>query len=159
MKVIFEFDKEESIQFLEQKLRSFIRFAYGWLSTDGEVLGYILAVTHFIISAVLYLLIIACHIVYPNTTFQIGVFICIFLVWIHHMLFKVCLSVVAEKEFTSVEAPSLVLFNKILSAIGISFESFTNYFMVAETVCVIMFGLELSSKLTIFLYKNYGILY
>ena len=144
---------------MEQKMRNFIKFSYSWLSTDGEVLGHILATTHFIISGVLYLLIVACHIVYPNTYFQIGVFVCIFMVWLQHVVLKVCISVIAEKEFTTVEAPSLLLFKEALSLFGISFSSFMDYFVVAETVCVGMFGLELLSKLSLFLYRNYGYTY
>lgn len=159
MKITFEFDRLETISSMEQKMRNFIKFSYSWLSTDGEVLGHILAVTHFIISGVLYLLIIACHIVYPSTYFQIGVFVCVLIVWLQHILLKVCISVIAEKEFTNVSAPSLLLFKEALGLLGISFTDFMDYFVVAETVCVGMFGLELLSKLSVFLYGNYGYTY
>lgn len=155
MKITFEFDRNQTIQNLEQNMRKFIKFCYGWLSNDGEVLGYILSVTHFIISGVLYLLIIACHLIYPNTYFQIGVFLCIFIVWLQHVLLKVCISVIAEKELTNTIAPSRLLFKQTLSLFGINFNNYMDHFLVAETVCVGMFGLELLSKLSVFLYDKY----
>ena len=148
--------RDQWIESLKNGLIKFIKTIYGWISKDDEFLGHVLASSHFIISATFYLLIIACHIIYPSLYFQIFVFICIVIIWLQHVFLKVCISIVAEKELTKVYAPSIPLFEVFLKYFNLTFENFTNYFLTAETVCVIMFGLEIMSRLGILLYDTYN---
>jgi hypothetical protein len=50
MKFILDLQREKLINLLESFIRNLIRILYQWLTNDGEVLGYILAVSHFVIS-------------------------------------------------------------------------------------------------------------
>jgi hypothetical protein len=150
--------RDQWIESLKNGLIKFIKAVYGWISKDDEFLGHVLASSHFIISATFYLLIVACHIIYPSVYFQIFVFTVIVIIWLQHVFLKACISIVAEKELTKVYAPSIPLFEVLLKYFNLSFEDFTNYFLTAETVCVIIFGLELLSKLSVYLYEKNGIL-
>jgi hypothetical protein len=143
MKIQIELDKDNLIEKLEQKLRFCITFAYRWLTNEGEALGYILGSLHFMLFVFLVLLVIACHTVYTNFWFQFSVFICIFLIWIQHIFLKVCISIVAEKNFTNSTSP----FHRLLEdVLNISPANFGNYFVVAETAALGSFGLELISR-------------
>lgn len=151
--------RDQWIESIKYGMIKFIKFVYGWISRDNEFLGHVLAVSHFIISATFYLLILACHTVYPSIYFQIFVFVFVVIIWLQHVLFKVCISILAEQELTQMHAPSIPLFEIVLSWLNLTFDHFTNYFLTAETVCVLMFSLEMVSKLSVYFYKNYGIAY
>ena len=148
--------RDQWIESLKNGLIKFIKTIYSWISKDDEFLGHVLASSHFIISATFYLLIVACHVIYPNLYFQIFVFTCIFIIWLQHVFLKVCISIVAEKELTKVYAPSIPLFEIFLKYFHLTVDDFTNYFLTAETVCVGMFGLEIMSRVGILLYDLYN---
>ena len=148
--------RDQWINSLKNGMITLIRNIYSWISKDDEFLGHVLAVTHFIISATFYLLIVACHIIYPSIYFQTFVFICIVVIWLQHVFLRVCISIVAEKELTKLYAPSVPLFELILKYFNLTFEHFTNYFLTAETVCVAMFGLEIMSRVITLLYESYN---
>jgi len=148
--------KDQWIESLTTGLIRFIKSIYGWISKDDDFLGHVLASSHFIISATFYLLIVACHIIYPSLYFQLFVFSCIVVIWLQHIFLRVCISIVAEKELTKMHAPSIPLFEIFLDYVGLTFEDFTNYFLTAETVCVGMFGLEIMSRLLLVLYDLYN---
>lgn len=151
--------RDQWINSLKSNMISFITYIYGWISRDDEFLGHVLAVAHFIISATFYLLIVACHTVYPSIYFQLFVFFFVLVIWLQHVFLKVCISIVAEKELTKLHAPSIPLFEFVLQKLNLTFEHFTNYFITAETVCVVMFSLEMLSKLSVILYEKYDIHY
>jgi hypothetical protein len=138
----------------EENLRAFIRFIYSWLSTDGEVLGYILGVCHFVISTTIFVMVVVAHTLYPVLWFQIIVFVLLFVIWIQHVFFKVCISIVAEQKLTQKEPPFFQIIRDILH---IQPTEFVNYFLVAETVWVGCFSLELVAKLSVFLYDYYDL--
>jgi hypothetical protein len=138
----------------EENLRVFIRFIYSWLSTDGEVLGYILGVCHFVISATIFVMVVVAHTLYPVLWFQILVFVLLLVIWIQHVFFKVCISIVAEQKLTQKEPPFFQIIRDILH---IQPSEFINYFLVAETVWVGCFSLELVAKLSVFLYDYYDL--
>ena len=151
--------RDKWIDILKNGMIDFIRKVYGWISKDNEFLGHVLASSHFIISATFYILIFACHVIYPSVYFQIFVFVCIVIIWLQHVFLKVCISFVAEKELTKFHAPSIPLFEVVLKYFGLTFDDFTNYFITAETVCILMFTLEMLSKLSVFFYKKYDVIY
>lgn len=151
--------RDQWIESLKNGMIKFIKTVYSWISKDDEFLGHVLASSHFIISATFYLLIVACHVIYPSTYFQLFVFICLVIIWLQHVFLKVCVSIIAEKELTKLHAPSIPLFEIVLKYFHLTFENFTSYFLTAETVCVGMFGLEMLSKLSVYLYKNYNSVY
>lgn len=151
--------RDQWIESLKNGMIKFIKFVYSWISKDDEFLGHVLAVSHFIISATFYLLILACHTVYPSLYFQLFVFSFVVIIWLQHVFFKVCISILAEKELTKFYSPSIPLFEVVLRWFNLTFEHFTNYFLTAETICVLMFSLEMLSKLSVYLYEKNGIHY
>ena len=57
-------NKQEIIDYLEYFLRNLIGFLYKWLTTDGEVLGYIVIIIHILCSITTFLCIIYSHTIY-----------------------------------------------------------------------------------------------
>jgi hypothetical protein len=145
---------ESILEKYEENLRVFIRFIYSWLSTDGEVLGYILGVCHFVISVTISVMVVVSHTLYPVLWFQILVFVLLLVIWIQHVFFKVCISIVAEQKLTNNEPPFFQIIRDILH---IQPTEFINYFLVAETVWVGCFSLELLAKLSVYLYDYYDL--
>lgn len=151
MQIIIE---TSTIEKLETYTRNAIRFLYGWISKDGEVLGYILGVVHFVISMTIIAMIIISHTLYPSFIFQVCVFVCLFVIWLQHIVLKVCISIVAEKNFTNHEPPFYKIIRDIL---GINPDDFTTYFVIAETMAVGCFGLEILGRVSVFIHEFYGI--
>jgi hypothetical protein len=140
MKIEIDIDKDKIIQSTESFLRKFVTFAYKWLTTDGEILGYILGFLHFITSIFIFILLIVSHTIYPALWLQIVVFILLFIIWIQHVVLKVCVSVVAEKILTTNESP----FHKILEDLfGVTSSTFSNYLVTSETIALGCFALEI----------------
>jgi hypothetical protein len=138
----------------ERYVRELITFLYSWLTTDGEVLGYILGVCHFVISITISVMVLVSHTIYPIVWFQILVFVLLLFIWIQHVFLKVCISIVAEQKLTQKEPPFFQIIRDILQ---IQPTEFVNYFLVAETTWVGCFALELLAKLSLFLYEYYGV--
>lgn len=145
--------RDQWIESLKNRMIDFIRKIYGWISKDDDFLGHVLASSHFILSGTFYMLILACHTVYPSLYFQIFVFTCLFVIWLQHVFLKVCVSIVAEKELTKLYSPSVPLFEMVLKYFGLTFNDFATYFLMAETVCITMFGLEIVSRIILLFYK------
>jgi len=142
------------IEKLERYTRNIIRFLYGWLTTDGVVLGYILGVVHFVISMTIIAMVVVSHTLYPSFWFQLGVFICLFVIWLQHVLLKVCIAIVAEQKLTNHEPPFYKIIRDVL---GINPDDFTTYFVIAETMAVGCFGLEILARISVFAHEFYGI--
>lgn len=150
MKVIIDIDKHYIIEKLETFLRHFVMIGYKWLTTEGEILGYILGVLHFMISTTIFILLIVSHTIYPAFWLQVTVFVLIVIIWIQHIMLKVCVSVVAEKKLTMNESP----FHSILeNMFHVDSETFSNYFVTAETAAIVCLGLELISRISIYLQR------
>jgi hypothetical protein len=61
---------------------------------------------------------------------------------------------VAEKNFTQTVSPFYTLSKDIL---GIPTDDIITYFLIAETVAVICFGLEISRSSSLWLYSSFNI--
>jgi hypothetical protein len=145
MRVTIDIDREYVIQKLDYFLRTFIQFAYRWLTSEGEVLGYILGFVHFITSIFIFILLIVSHTIYPAFWLQAVVFVLLLIIWIQHVVLKVCISVVSEKVLTDNESP----FHKLLEDLfGIKSAEFSNYLVTVETVAIGCFSLELLANLS-----------
>ena len=144
----------EPVEKAERYLRQAVTFLYSWLSTDGEVLGYILGVCHFVLSGTISVMVVVSHTLYPVAWFQVLIFLLLLLIWAQHVFFKVCISIVAEQKLTNREPPFFQIIRDVLHIQPIEF---VNYFLVAETVWVGCFGLELLSKLSVYIHKYYGL--
>ena len=139
---------------MDSYIRKTIRFLYGWLSTDGEVLGYILGVIHVIFGITLPAMVIVSHTIYPALWLQFVVFIILLLVWLHHIFLRVRIIIVSERNLTQKESPYFRIFQDLT---GVDGESMVNYLAVFETAAILCLALELVSKFSIMTYRSYGI--
>ena len=117
-------------------------------------MGYILGVWPFMGSMTIVVCGILSHTWYPVTWFQVLVFACLILIWLQHIFLQVCVFFIAERKLTSKEPPFYEIIRDVLH---VEPENFTLHFLVAETVAVGCFSLELISKLSVFLYEYYGV--
>ena len=147
----------ETKEILQQWLISAITFGYKWLTTDAEILGYILAVLHVLVATTLMVCYTLSHTVYPTWQFKLGLFVCLLVVWLQHIFFNVCIATVAELSLTKIQAPSNIylsyVFNKLL---GTTLSDVMIHLVLCETVAVYCFGLEMVSLLANYIYTIYN---
>jgi len=141
------------VEKLENYTRNIITFLYSWISTDGEILGYILGVVHITLCTALGIMIIVSHTLYPVFWLQLLVFFFLFITWLQHLFLQVCILFLAEKTLTNNEPPFYTIVREVL---GINIEDFIKYFFIAETSVVGCLGLELISKISVYIHEFYG---
>ncbi len=155
MKIVIDFDRKAVIQFFQKYIVQSIRFLYNWLTTDGEVLGYILAIFHFMISVSVFSMVIFSHTIYPSFYFQLLTFIVLFVIWLQHIFLRVCVYVVAEKELTQTVSPYSEMLKELLKTYNIKSDQFITYFILTETVGVGCFALELISRTSVYVQRYF----
>jgi hypothetical protein len=159
MKFTIELQREKLINLLESFVRNLIGILYQWLTNDGEVLGYILAVSHFVISIFIFIILIVSHTIYPALWLQFVVWLSITLIWLQHVFLKVCISIVAEERLTNNTAPFFDIVKNICELFHISSDRFVDNILVAETVAIICFGLVLIGRLSVYFHKYFSLAY
>lgn len=142
------------VEKLENYTRNIISFLYSWLTTDGEVLGYVLGVLHIMIGTTIPIMIIISHSIYPAFWFQCLAFGIVLLVWLQHVFLRVCIIVVAEKNFTKGGSPYFRMFK---DTTGIDGEVLVDYLVVFETGALVGLAMGLLRQLSVFIYEFYGI--
>lgn len=151
MKLVVEF----SSGVIVEKLFFIIRTFFGWFSTKGEILGYILAVFHFIISAGLVTLLLISHTIYPSVWLKLFVFTCLLLIWLQHVALDLCIVTVWEKQLTTGEiTPFHRIVKDILAVFNLTLKDYDTYLIITESVAVGCFALELISHLSVYLMTN-----
>jgi len=159
MQIIVDINKDIIIEKLVKFLNYTISFLYKWLSTDGEVLGYILGTIHVILSIFILVCVFISHTIYPIFWFQCMVFVWLFLIWVQHVVLKVCVVIIAEKNLTQNQSPYYEIMGELLNKFfNIKLEDFIHYILVGETTAVACFGLEIVSKISEYIQKAYGII-
>ena len=153
MKIEIEIDKEKIIEVLQTNLKKIFCFLYGWFTTDGEILGYILGIWHIMISIALIICIFLSHTFFPYVWFQVGCFICLFCIWLQHILLHVCVVFLAEIDLTKKHPPFYTVVENIT---GFKLEEYQVYFLLVETTAVGVFFLELIGKFSLFLFEQYN---
>lgn len=151
MRLIIDLNKEFIIEKVKTWIITVITFVYSWFTHEGEVLGYILGVFHITISVTIGIFIILSHTFYPDYYLQLGVFVCLFIIWIHHLIFNICIVVLAEQGLTKNESPYTEFVKTFLNYFKIDITQFPIYFMISETVLVFTLGLEILSRSLIYL--------
>uniref|UniRef100_A0A6C0EPB2 Uncharacterized protein n=1 Tax=viral metagenome TaxID=1070528 RepID=A0A6C0EPB2_9ZZZZ len=154
MRFIIDINKEKIINYLESNFRELVRFLYQWISTDGEVLGYILGIWHLLVCINIFICVLLCHTIYPNFWFQFAVFACMFTIWIQHIFLHVCVVFVAEVNLTNKEPPFYTIIRDITS---LNMNDFISHFLVAETIALGCFFLEILGKISLYIHEYYGV--
>jgi hypothetical protein len=150
MKIVIDIDKQYIIDKLQTGLVNLVFLIYSWFIHEGEILGYILAVFHILISITVFMFIIICHTIYPDFWLQVIVFTCLFFIWLQHVTLNVCVVILAEKVLTKNVSPFVEVMKNLLHSYNISLEQFGIYFMITETVGVFAFALELVSRISVY---------
>jgi hypothetical protein len=151
MKLVLEFNSGN----LVEKLISLGYTFYSWFFTKGEILGYILAVFHFIISAGLITLLIISHTIYPSVWLKLFVFTCLLLIWLQHVALDICIVSVWEKQLTTGEiTPFHRIVKDVLSMFNLTLKDYDTYLIITEGVAVGCFALELISHLSVYIMTN-----
>lgn len=153
MRLIIDLNKEYVIEKVKTWIITLITFVYSWFTHEGEVLGYILGIFHITISVTIGIFIILSHTIYPEFYLQLAVFICLFVIWIQHIIFNICIVIVAEQGLTKNESPYTEFVKTCLDYLKIDINQFPIYFMIVETVSVIMLGLEIVSRCSFYLQR------
>ena len=151
-------EKKDIINYLEEGLRTGTSYLYFWLTTDGEILGYILGVIHVMLVITLSLGGIYCHTIYPALWFKVFVFAWMFVTCLQHIFLRVCIFTLAEEKFTNMIAPSNVFIVYIIKKVlNLNIPDILTIFVLCETICVSCFALELISYLAVYIYSLYDI--
>lgn len=153
MRLVIDVNKEYFIEKVKTWIITVITFVYSWFTHEGEVLGYILGVFHITISFSIGIFVILSHTVYPEFYLQLAVFICLFIIWVHHLIFNLCIVVVAEQGLTNNISPYAEFIKTFLNYFKIDVSQYPIYFMIAETVLVFTLGLELLSRSSIYIQR------
>jgi hypothetical protein len=154
MKIFIDIDKNVIIDYLKHNFIKIIKFLYGWFTNEGEILGYIFSIFHIMTSFTLLIMIVVCHTIYPAFWLQICVFVCLFVIWLHHVFLEVCIYISVEKELTKGISP-YTQFLKSIFKNKVSTKDFIKYFMIIETIAVSCFGLEIVSRCFHYFFKYF----
>ena len=157
MRFVLDVDKEKIIEYLELKLRSLITFLYGWITHDGEILGYILGVLHFMIAIVIFTILIISHTIYPALWLQSLALFFMSLIWFQHVILKVCISIIAEERLTNGKAPFFGIVNDISKLCKIPLDRFIENLLLAETISVACFTLSLAGRISLYIHEYYNV--
>ena len=129
MKFVVEINKEKVIETAELFLRKAVTYVYQWLTHEGELLGYVLAVLHATIGIGIAVAILIAFTVYPNFWFQVVLILFAWAVTIQHLILNVCVVAIAEKNLTNGVSPFYKFVEDVLSSLHIDFQSFIQYFI------------------------------
>ena len=134
-----------------------VTFLYKWLTTDAEILGYILAVLHCLATTTLLFCIIFSHTIYPTLGFKLATYVFMVLIWLQHIFLNVCIFTVAEISLIKIDTPSNLYLSHIFSVIlGTSLTEAMTRVIMAETIAVSCFTLEMLSILMNYIYELRG---
>ena len=152
MNIKIDVNKEKIIEVLQTNLKTLVYFLYSWFTTDGEILGYILGIWHIIVCITIIICILLSHTLYPYVWFQFGCFICLFCIWLQHIVLHVCVVFLTEIHLTKKNPPFYIVIKNIT---GICLEEYQTHFLIAETTAVGCFLLELVGKFSLYIFEYY----
>jgi hypothetical protein len=151
-------EKEQVIRILKEWMISAVTFMYKWLTTDAEILGYILAVLHILITTTIMVCLVLSHSIYPTWQFKLGTYVFMVGTWLQHIFLNVCIFTVAELSLTQLIPPSNIYLSYFYSKLlGTSLSEAMTVLVTGETIAVSCFTLELLSLLMNYIYTLYDI--
>lgn len=142
------------INILETVSRKTLLFLYSWLSRDGEVLAYILAVVHILLGVLFAILIVISYTIYPALWLKCVLFVLLFCFWMQHVFFNICFLVVVEQNLIKDQTP---YYNLVRCLTGVDHYSVFNNFIYSEGIGVMFLGLGIINQLSLWLHDYYGI--
>lgn len=143
MKIVIELEYES----VKSKLLNLASPVTEWVKNNGNLLGHIVAIFHFMLTGVLLTLILISHTIYRSVWLKLFVFIFLFVIWAQHIIFDACILTFCEKSLTQNDSPFHDMLKKGLALIGLTMNDYNAYLVITETVAVGCFGLEIVSHL------------
>lgn len=133
-------------EYTVNKLETWMRLLYSWLTDKDEVLGEIIYTMHIFGFYTLMVLIVVSHTFYPVFWFQVFVFTFLFLVWVQHMVLNTCVLTSLERRLLGRQHPLMI--DGLLNIFGIPVQKETRMgvTLMLSTVGVLFLGLELTSR-------------
>lgn len=137
-------------------LETAMRFMYGWIAKNDEILGEIVYTSHLAGFYTLLVLIFISHTFYPVFWFQVFVFLFLFAVWIQHLVLKTCVLTSLERRLMGPEHALSI--DVLLNCFGIPVQRETRMgvTLMLSTVGVMFLGLELFARSAVYLRGLYG---
>lgn len=157
MEISVQINKQELVDFLEQIFTKTVRYVYSWLTTDGEVLGYIIGVYHVLCATSIPILAVISHTFYPSVWLKMYVFVILLCVFIQHVFLNICILIPIEEKMTGQQSIFYPVLESFLHPFAISTKEFITYIVIAEGFTTLCFGLELVSYFSRFVFNSYGI--
>lgn len=149
--------KEQIISYLKDSMIFGIKNLYYWLTNDAEILGFILAVLHILVSVTLLLCSFLAHTIYPIWQFKLGTYVLMCIVWLQHIFLNVCIFTLAELSLSLIPPSNEYLAYFYSFFLGTTLSEALTRLVMAETIGIICFGLELLSLFCEYLYNLYNI--
>jgi hypothetical protein len=157
MILTIDFNKEKLQDSIETFFTELVRYLYAWLSTDGEVIGTIIGVYHLLIAVSIPIIIVISHTIYPSFWLKLYNFLCLFFIFMQHLIFNACLLIPMEEKLTKKATIFYPMIEQLLEPTGITLPQFITYIVISEGIAVGCFGLEIVSHVSRFVYTYYGI--
>lgn len=157
MIITIDIDKKILQENLELFFIKIFNNFYSWMTTDGEIIGYIVGVYHVLLALSVPILAFVSHTIYPCIWLKLYVFCNLFLVFFQHIFLNVCIMIPMEERLTKHNTIFYPIFETFLSSIKITISDFIRYIIIAEGFTTLCFGLELFSELSKFIYSFYEI--
>ena len=120
-------------------------------------MSYILAVLHVMLTIIIFTILFISHTIYPTLWLQSLALFFIFVLWIQHVILKVCIFIVAEEKLTNGKAPFFQLINDISSFFRIPFDRFIENVFLAETISLASFTLAFIGRISVYLHEYYRV--
>jgi hypothetical protein len=157
MNLTITIDKNSVQKSLETFFIGLVHRTYSWLSTDGEVLGYIIGVYHVLCATSIPILAIISHTIYPSVWLKLYVFINLLCVFSQHIFLNICILIPLEEKLTKQKTIFYPVIKTFLDPLNITLQQFLTYLVIAEGFTTLCFGLELLSNVSSFVFNHYGI--
>jgi hypothetical protein len=133
-------------KYIVDYLEKMMRFLYGWMATNDESLGKITYAVHLFCLVFIIILIFLSHTIYPVIWFQFITFLIVLIVWIQHIILKICVCSVLEIKLMGREAPLAIDVILGLFKLPVSKETRMGVTLLMSTMGMLFLGLELISR-------------
>ena len=137
-------------------LETCVRYMYGWLTENDEILGRIVYVLHIFVFNMVLVLIIMSHTLYPVFWFQAVVFALVLAVWAQHVMLRTCICTSLERKLIGESAP--ISIDIVLSWLDmpISHKTRMGVTLLLSSSFVSFLGLELVARGSMYVRESMG---
>lgn len=138
-------------------LESLMRFMYGWITDNDEVLGNIVYVMHIFALNTIAVLYVISHTLYPVFWFQTFVFVIGLIVWLQHIVLHTCVCTSLERRLLGPDGNLAIDVVLNLFDIPVSKETRIGVTLLMSSLSVLFMGFELTARSVLFIREQYSI--